>query len=409
MSDQNNTQILKVYTGDLEIGMYVSKLDRPWLETTFLFQGFRIETDVDIEAVENACKFVYVDTLKSAELDYPHLRNQVRSKRKKPRYEISKPVEHELKAAYKEYSASLGAIEQLLSDVQEHNSFDSKPVKQHVKQFTSSILRNPSAMMWLSRIKHADNYTAEHCLNVGMLAVSLGRHLGFERSDLETLGLSGMLHDVGKMLIDPTVLNKTGKLTGDEFDLIKQHTILGKDMLESDTTLSPAVIESAYYHHERVDGSGYPAGINASRLSVFCRIITIVDAFDAMTSQRCYSTAKPVSEALKILYDNRAEQFDEELTVKFIECMGIYPPGCIVELETGEVGFVINNTPSDRLLPRVALLLDQNKQPVVQHIKDLSKISSEPDSGKNHIRTALPDGSYGLYLKEFTQNNINLG
>lgn len=398
--------VSKILPEELKIGMYVSELDRPWLETPFLFQGFRIESEQEIDAIRDLCDFVFIDVVKSDCIP-ANSQSVPLSPRKRKRYKIERPAEQEISAAYNDYQGSLKAVDRLLLEIQDYQTFDSKPIRHHVTRCASSIVRNPAALMWLSRIKHVDSYTAEHSLNVGILAMSVGRHLGYDREDLETLGLCGILHDVGKMHIDPEILNKPGRLTPEEMEHIRHHPDLSIKILSQDESLGKTVLEAAHSHHERFDGLGYPGGVNASQLNEFTKIVTIVDAFDAMTSERCYSDAKPISEALKVLYENRNEQFDDDLVIRFIECIGVYPPGSIVEMISGEVGFVINNT-KHRVLPRVALMLDKDKQPMMQHIVDLSAQSEAGENERMHIRKVLPDGSHDLTLEEFTRQNIRI-
>lgn len=407
MAAHNKLEVIKVYSDQLKHGMYVSELDRPWLETPFLMQGFLITSDSDIEQLQGICEYVFVDVIKSEPGSASVSHALTTSRRGRAEYSNTLTAERELPEAYRHYQSALSGVDAMLKTIAESQSFNSKPIRQHVKSCAGSIIRNPSALMWLSRIKHADSYTAEHSLNVGVLAMSLGRHLGYERADLEALGLCGVLHDVGKMFLDPEILNKPGKLTAEELSHIRRHPVHSRDILLQDESLKPIVLEAAYSHHERMDGLGYPHGVNANQLNEFTKIITIVDAFDAITSERCYSTAKPVSEALKILYENRNAQFDDELVVKFIESIGVYPPGTIVEMSNGEVGFVLNCT-QHRLLPRVAIILNKNKQPRMQHVIDLNELFKSQTANRLHIKNALPDGSYGLTLEDYTQRNINL-
>lgn len=406
MAVHNKIEVTKVFAEELKVGMYISDLDRPWLGTPFLMQGFLIESEVEIQQLRDLCDFVYIDVLKSDCTPVAVSHAVPRHRRDKVTYEDTVTAEQEISAAFRDYWTTLRSVERMLKHIQQHQTLDSRPLKQHVKSCASSIIRNPAAMMWLSRIKHVDHYTAEHSLNVGVLAMSLGRHLGYDRQALEALGLCGLLHDVGKMLIDPEILNKPGKLTSEEFRQIQVHPSHSKNILLSDDSLSDLVLEAAYSHHERSDGMGYPNGVNAAHLNEFTRIVTIVDAFDAITSDRCYSTAKPVSEALNILYQNRNAQFDNELVIKFIECIGVYPPGTLVEMNSGEVGFVLNNT-QHRVLPRVALLLDGDKKPILQHIVDLSAQRGS-DTAPMQIHRVLSDGSHGLTLEQYTQDNIRL-
>ncbi len=412
MSDKKNAytqiQLVKVPAKDLELGMHVAKLDRPWLETPFLLQGFPISKQEDLEALRNICEYVYIDVLKTH-----YLASELRSNPLAPgtpavRYDTSSTVERELRAASQAYEKSLTEIKMLLTQIEGQGSLQAKQIKQHVQECVDSIERNPSALMWLTRIKHVDQYTAEHCVNVGVLAMSLGRHLGLNREQLEMLGLAGVMHDVGKMNLDQEILFKKDRLTAEEFDHIKLHTVHGRDLLLSDPLIPPDIVETAYSHHERMDGRGYPEGVSEQSISFYSRVVSIVDAYDAITSRRCYSEPRSSAEALKILYDNGGSHFDKKLVVKFIESIGIYPPGSVVEMGSGEVGVVLSADPDNRLLPKIALLLDADKRPVPQRVIDL-KLERSLASGPQHrIRKVLTDGAYGINLEEFTQHNIYL-
>jgi hypothetical protein len=165
--------------------------------------------------------------------------------------------------------------------------------------------------------------------------------------------------------------------------------------------MPPEVIEATYSHHERIDGMGYPNGADASNLSFYTRITSIVDAYDAMTSNRVYCKEKSSTAALKILYEQRGKQFDQELVVKFIECVGLYPAGCIVELSSGEVGVVIASDAENRLYPRVALVLNAAKKPIRRTVVDLKDLDARQRKAY-HIKQVIPDGSYGVSLEQFT-------
>lgn len=413
MSDKKKTykklHLVKVPTEQLELGMHVTKLDRPWLETPFLLQGFPINKQEDLDALRNICEYVYIDVLKTHYLS-PDLRvNPIAPGTPTTRYQTTTTVEQEIRSASEAYQKSLTEIKSLLQAIGSGgDTIQAKLVKQHVRECVDSIERNPSAMMWLTRIKHADQYTAEHCVNVGVLAMTLGRHLGVNRQQLEMLGLAGVLHDVGKMKLDQDILFKKGRLTAEEFNHIKLHTTFGKELLISDPMLPGEIISAAYSHHERIDGRGYPEALPEMAISFYARAVSIVDAYDAITSRRCYSEPKPSAQALKILYENAGTHFDKKLVVKFIESIGIYPPGSVVEMDSGEVGVVLSADPENRLLPKIALLLDANKHPVAQRIIDL-KLERSTASGPQHrIKAVLTDGAYGIDLEEFTRYNINL-
>lgn len=413
MTDQPKSyrklELVKVPADQLEMGMHVAKLDRPWLETPFLMQGFAINSQEDLDSLRNICEYVYIDVLKTHYVKPEARSNIVEPGTPTTQYVNTTTVEHEIRRAAVAYQQSLDEIKTLLTKINGGTSIHAKLVRQHVKECVDSIERNPSAMMWLTRIKHADQYTAEHCINVGVLAMALGRHLGVSREQLELLGLSGVLHDVGKMKLDQDILFKTGRLTADEFNHIKLHADYGKELLEADPMVPTEVISAAYSHHERVDGHGYPLQLPDKEIGFYARVVSIVDAYDAITSQRCYSPSRSSAEALKILYECAGTQFDKQLVVKFIEAIGIYPPGSVVEMDTGEIGIVLSADSDNRLLPKIALLLDENKHPVPQRVIDL-KLERALGSGVQHrIKAVLKDGAFGIDLEAFTRQNINMG
>lgn len=401
-------KLVKITTDKLEMGMYIAKLDRPWLDSPFLFQGFPLERKADLEKLRSLCSYVYVDMVKSRKVK--RLANEESLDeiltREKTNYRAEVQVEHEISKADVTYKEALGSVENILKQAARGEEVNARITKQHVKACVDSVIRNPNALIWLSHIKHVDNYTAEHCLHVGILAIALGRQLGLPRRYLETLGLCGMLHDVGKTRVNLNVLLKPGKLTPEEYEHMKLHTVYGRDLLQHDPLMPPEVIEATYSHHERIDGKGYPEGIDASTLSFFSRITAIVDAYDAMTSNRLFAKQKSSTAALKILYEQRGKQFDQDLVVKFIECVGLYPPGCIVEMTSGEVGVVIASDAANRLHPKIALVLDKKKNPMQQTIVDLKKLDEEAHKSF-HIKRVLEDGTYGVDLEQVTTTCIS--
>ena len=403
-------QTLKVPTSQLQLGMYVSALDRDWLETPFLFQGFMLEDPDDLFALKNLCDYVFIDVIKTRAMTRDLLLTPSVTQPDKPQasYRVSSSIETEIASANRSYRESFREVRAMLDHIYHGETLDVRRMIAAVRPCLDSIVRNPSALLWLTRIKHVDQYTAEHCLNVGIQAMALGRHLGLGIKHIELLGLCGMMHDVGKMDLDQAILNKPGRLSAEEFEHIKLHPVYGRDELARDPNMPEEVIRVAYSHHERLDGKGYPCRLPASSLDFYIRAITIVDAYDAITSSRCYSESHSSAEALKILYSNRGTQFDEKLVVSFIECIGIYPPGSLVEMNTGEVGVVLSVDPMHRLLPKIALVRDENKRPIEQVVVDLSASTAANGGPRHWITKVLVDGSYGIDLKSFTAANVRL-
>ncbi len=389
----NNPDLVKISTTALKLGMYMSHPDRPWLETPFLFQGFVLDNEDLINQVKRECRFIYVDKEKS--LDKTEI--EMKSLTGTDRYETNKPVEDVFHNAYINHDSTLEDVKEILHNIQEGKGINVTKIRKSVKSCVISIVENPNAMLWLSKLRNRDQYTAEHCLNVGILSIAMGRHLGIEQKELETLGLCGMLHDVGKLKLDQELLNKPTRLTEEEFELIKAHCRFGKEILEEDTSVPVEAIEAAFSHHERIDGSGYPLAREAGALNLYTRIISIVDTYDAITTNRCYDNSRPATEAIKILFSFRDIHFDGWLVEQFIECLGIYPTGSLVELHTGEGAVVIDSNKTSRLHPKVTIILDEHKRscnPIIVNTKDY-----QDNPGERTIKRVLDENEFEIDLQ----------
>ena len=390
----------QVAVARLELGMYVCELDRPWNETNFAFQGFPLLTPGEIRALRNCCEYVYVDDTRRVRLQHeapvPVGGPRVRKPIQRPQQALSTEVE-EARGAYLDGSR---LIDQVLADVQHGRVIDTRACHGAVKRNLASMLRNESAMLWLIRLKNKDLYTSLHCLSVSIMAMGFGNHLGLQDDKLQLLGMAGLLHDVGKMRIDPEILNKPGKLTAEEFEVIKLHPVFGLEALRAQPGIPEAALHAAYGHHERLDGTGYPLGSGPAQISYMTRIITIVDAFDAITSHRAYDCARPVQSAFEILRSASGRQFDEDLVREFIRWLGAFPVGTLVELHTGEVAVVVEKHRQYQLRPRVVVLRDAAKQRCTPRYLDLAQLTVDEEGAPYRISAGLPDGSFGLHLAD---------
>ncbi|MGV6807457.1 MAG: HD-GYP domain-containing protein, partial [bacterium] len=321
----DRSNLIRTPVSALKIGVFVAELDRPWLETPFLVQGFVIKNQSEIRKLGQYCDYVYVekqgrqwtksDPFKSpmgikrstmgADDKGQHLRRAVSRKSltatlgQRSSYEVSVKAPEEHAQAREIHLEARGAVVNILDQARMGAAIETETAKRVVKSCVESMLRNPHALMWMAKIKHADQYTLEHCLNVSILAIAFGRHLRLEKTDIEKLGICGLLHDVGKMQVPDEILNKPDKLTDEEMDVMRSHATLGRELLMSKKDAMTYTIDVTFNHHERVDGTGYPRGLHAHEISDFAKIITIVDAFDAMTSDRCYDEAKTSVDALR--------------------------------------------------------------------------------------------------------------
>ncbi len=386
--------------------MWICKLDRDWLETPFLLQGFMVESMADIEVVAEHCQYVWVDAVEEHWVGNQRLQSASPAANKKNIFVNQVGFSEETNHVLGVYREARRITKSLLDEARLTSVINTRQAKETVNECVNSVLRNSDALMWLSKIRSQDEYTSEHCLNVCILAIAFGRQLGYTEEELHDIGICGLLHDVGKMRVPPEVLNKPGKLTPQEFKQIQRHTVYGRNLLMSAGSGAAQAVDVAWAHHERLDGSGYPRGLKDSNISRYARIIAIVDAFDAMTADRCYGRAMTSTEALKNIYRARGTQFDGELAEQFLKTIGLYPPGSLVELVNGEVGLVFETNQRYRQLPKIVLLRDANKAPINEKVLDLALVEQGKLSRDYLIRTVHPDGSFGVSVRAYQQQGL---
>lgn len=391
---------VKLPADSLEIGMHVTRLDRPWTEVPVLLQELTIQGPDDIDLLRKYCLYVYIEIekafwletgigkLQQKEKHYPGLREQedIRKVLPKAKFTFEQTKLH---------------VDDVLTSISNGEQFDMDASRAAIQACVKNIMRNANALLWLTQIKEQDQYTSEHCLRVGILAIAFGRFLDLDEEDLVLIGLCGMLHDVGKLKVPDDILNKPGRLTRIEYDIMKQHSALGKEILEAQQGAHKLIIDTAHYHHERIDGKGYPQQLNASYLHKFVRMISIVDAYDAITSSRAYKEGAPAFDALKILFSERDMHFDSELTEAFIRMVGIYPPGTLVEMTNGEVGIVVSANPDARLRPKVELVLSKDKKIRQPYVINLAENVPDENGNIYVIRQGLSNGTYSVDVKDY--------
>ncbi len=400
-------EIVKVFTADLEVGMYVSSLDRPWLETPFVLQGFQLESDKDIERLRKHCDYVYVDTQQSV-LEESTIRRKVSYR---PRLTKQQMFPNRTLKIYNdnadwndEYPKAQDAVKTLsegldniFASAGRDGGLNMAKVKLAVEPMINSITRNPDACIWLARMKQEDQYTYQHSLGASIWAVALGRQLGLPKSDLRSLAIGGLLFDAGKLQLDKELLSAARPLTEEEFETVKSHVQLGVDAIQKGGVMNRDVIDMVSYHHERHDGSGYPEGLSGDKIPIFARIAAIVDCYDAITSHRSYARATSPSLAIKKLYEWKDIDFQAELVEEFIQAVGIYPAGTLVELSSGEVAVVIAEYRTRRLRPKLMVLLDCEKQPLLSvKMIDLLQQKETEDGAPLEIVSSLEPEAYGI-------------
>ena len=367
--------LLKVDTEHLGIGMYVSELDRPWTETPYLLQGFFIKEQADIDEIKKYSKFVFVDDVKGVEPTV--VMNSSPKPKPKPKklpkngeglperkavYQDTTTAEEEMEHAKECHSMLSSELSAIMDAVLNGKQIKLEKAKEAVDGMVDSILRNPDAFVWLSKLKEEDSYSYSHAIDCSILVISFGRHLGLSKPELQELAMAGLMFDIGMMRVPSEIKSKEDDLTDDEFEEIKKHVEYSVDIMTETDGISRESIEIARHHHERHDGSGYPLGLEGDQIHVFSRMLAIVDCFDAISSDREYGRIVSPHAAIKKLYEWGGKEFQEELVEQFIQCLGVYPTGSLVELSTGEVGIVLSQNRLRRLRPRVMLILDPDKE-----------------------------------------------
>lgn len=364
---------IKKDVSELKIGMHVSDLDRPWVESSFMFQGFEITSDKMVSDLQNECNFVYVDTEKSEGNKNTLLHTTASSDNKGIDFVDTvimnvndlhdESAEQVIKKGKQLHQKTCDYVDAIFETLNKGGQLDIDSVKLVVSELVESIIKNPDTMIWLSHLKDKDEYTAIHSVNVCILSLTFGRTIKLSESELNILGLGALLLDIGKSKIPEDILKKTGALTENEFMLMKAHAFLGYATLDGNKNIPKESLEIVLNHHERLNGKGYPNGRRGDEISKLTRIVSIVDAFDAMTSDRCYKDAFQPQHALNEIYNMAPDEFDQELVEGFIKCIGIYPVGSIVLLNTGHTGVVVKLNETNRLKPIVGLALNRKKEP----------------------------------------------
>ena len=401
---------LKMPVEKLALGMYVTELDRPWLESPFLFQGFFLTTDKHISLVQESCDHVYIDTTRIIDKEVKFLQEE---KRKDIVYPAppkkTSTFCDEIAQADKIFSKTSHLIQGFLKNIKVNQRLDIEEAKKAVDQVVHSVIKTPDALMWLTQLKNKDEYTSQHSMNVCVLSVALGRHIGLSEKELKELGLCGMLHDMGKMLIPNKILNKPGKLEGKEIKIMKYHTVLGLKILKKSKGRVPlSVINVAYSHHERVDGKGYPQGVGQDKLTRATRIVAITDMYDALTSDRVYSKGCSHLEAIDIMTKMSGKHLDYALVLKFIECLSVYPPGSIVELTNDEIAIVVDVNQDEKLRPKIILLLGADKQPKKEKLIDLSNRDEDIGGEIYTIKRTVRAVDFGIDIMKFYNSGVIL-
>lgn len=391
---KRDNRIIRIHVYELRIGMCVCRLETLEKESPFLFDRFDIKTQADIQSIQSVCDYVFIDVKRQKKLY-----GSTPTRNTDPKRQLS--FARSLEQSARTYQHTCSLIKTVMDDIRFGNQLSVKAVKEAASQCVDKVLENSDAMLLLTQLKHQDKYTAQHSLNVCIFAILLGRELKFSIEELNSIGLCALLHDIGKMKVPLEILNKPGKLDDDELEIMRKHPEFGHDILMAATHIDQDAVDVAYGHHEHLVGTGYPRGVDKTELSIFTKIVAVVDAYDAITSDRVYQKGRSHFMALDILVKGMNVEFEPDLVIQFINCIGYYPQGNLVELTSGEIGIVAEQNKNDRLKPKVLLILDKNKKNVNGRILDLALNVSDINRVPYEIKQVVRPQDYNIDLIKF--------
>ncbi|MFW5432119.1 MAG: HD-GYP domain-containing protein [Methylophilaceae bacterium] len=346
------------------------------------------------EKFKNPIKNIFNDNNKST---LSHL-----SEEEKIIYEQEPPVEEEIAAIYPVYEQSQTVTRDVFDAIANEHHVDISSVSDALDSMVESIGRTPDALLWLAKLKKADGNAYNLALNVSITLMAFNSFLGLSKEQIKLSGLAGLLQDIGKVKLSSDVLLKKGKLTKEEYEYAKKHVDESIKILKETPDISQEIIQVVAEHHERVDGSGYPLQLTGNQLTLLSQAAGLIDTYCAMTNNRSYAEGAYNQQALDQIHALSGKQFSKEIIDQLIQFMGIYPVSSLVELNTGEVGVVIQQNQVRRLLPRVMLLLDPEKERYTAPI--VLELIHRPETAYGelyNITKGIPADSYGLNPSDF--------
>jgi len=394
----------RISVHQLTLGMHLQEFCGSWMEHPFFRTSFVLKDPKDIETIlRSSIKEVWIDCGKGldvvngeAAVSEAESEAQVEDELKQvadgQRQLAPVSAAQELERAAEICGRAKQAVVSMFEEVRMGNAVDVGGAKLLVEEISDSVSRNPGALISLARLKTADDYTYMHSVAVCAMMVALAKQLGLDQAQTRSAGLAGLLHDLGKAVMPMDVLNKPGRLTDDEFTVIKSHPVEGHKMLLGGVNVDPIAVEVCLHHHEKMDGSGYPDRLEGDQISLWARMGAVCDVYDAITSNRPYKSGWDPAESLRKMAEWTKGHFDPQVFQAFVKGMGIYPVGSLVRLSSGRIGVVIEQTSKSLTTPRVKVFFStKSNMRIVPQLIDLSspdtseKIAAREDPAKWHF------------------------
>lgn len=365
--------IKKIQVRQLRVGMYVSDFNAGWLNHPFVLNSMKITGDEQVQQVlASGVKELFIDTDRGLDIsDAPtQVEAAVQTERQlESMAEAAKPamperqvsLAEEMSRARNTFSEATRIIRGVMDDIRLGRQIEIDASKAVVEKIAGSVMRNGNALQSMRRLKHIDDYTFLHSVSVCTMLTSFSKAVGLDVTTTHDVALGALLHDIGKMRVNLSVLNKPAKLSEAEFRHIKSHVVLGSDVLRQMSGVPKIAFEPLELHHERFDGSGYPNGLKGMEISQVGRMSAIVDVYDAITSERCYRGPIGPADGIRKLFEWSKFHFDPQLVQVFVKSVGIYPVGTLVRLESGRLGIVVEQRESNLLTPVVRVVFDAKR------------------------------------------------
>ena len=376
----------KINVKQLVVGMYLKEFCGSWMDHPFWRNSFVITDPKDVERIlASNITEVWIDSSKGLDIAAGETAVSEEESEARVEAELSRaaqaqretapiPASEEFARAAKICAQSKLAVTSMFQEARMGKAVDTANAQKLVEEINDSVSRNPGALISLARLKTADDYTYMHSVAVCALMIALSKQLGLSEQETRRAGIAGLLHDLGKMLVPMEVLNKPGKLTDEEFAIIKKHPEEGHRLLFGNPGADEVMLDVVLHHHEKIDGTGYPKGLKGEEISLFAKMGAVCDVYDAITSNRPYKAGWPPSESLRKMAEWAKGHFDQRVFQAFVKSLGIYPIGSLVRLESGRLGLVVDQSEKSLLAPCVKVFYSTHSQArILPEIIDLSR------------------------------------